>query len=213
MGREARCMAEFGGWMGEGKLLLETDELVFRGAARWSSPLKALAEVSAKDGWLEVQGAGSTARFDLGGLAEKWAHAIRNPRGLLDKLDVRPASRVAIVGVDDAEFIAKLRERAANVSEAAGPEAVEAGTDLVFYAAASPADLEALPLLRTRIAQNGGVWVISPKGRKEIADVVVIAAAKQAGLVDVKVARFSETLTALKLVIPRAERSVAADRR
>jgi len=34
----------------------------------------------------------------------------------------------------------------------------------------------------------------------------VIAAAKEAGLVDVKVVRFSDTHTALKLVIPVARR-------
>jgi hypothetical protein len=48
--------------------------------------------------------------------------------------------------------------------------------------------------------------VVSPKGRPEIGDVVVIAAAKRAGLVDNKVVRFSDTHTALRLVIPRARR-------
>ena len=37
----------------------------------------------------------------------------------------------------------------------------------------------------------------------------VITGGRDAGLVDVKVARFSETLTALKFVIPLAERSAA----
>jgi hypothetical protein len=40
-----------------------------------------------------------------------------------------------------------------------------------------------------------------------MADVVVMAAARDRGLVDVKVARFSETHTALKLVIPKADRT------
>ena len=56
------------------------------------------------------------------------------------------------------------------------------------------------------IKPNGGIWVVSPRGRKEIRDIHVIAAAKNAGLVDVKVCRFSETHTALKLVIPRDKR-------
>jgi len=47
---------------------------------------------------------------------------------------------------------------------------------------------------------------VSPKGDRSIRDIDVIAAAKEAGLVDVKVARWSDTHTAAKLVIPRALR-------
>jgi hypothetical protein len=47
------------------------------------------------------------------------------------------------------------------------------------------------------------VWV---KGRKELNENHVREAALDAGLVDVKVARFSETHSALKLVVPRARR-------
>ena len=53
---------------------------------------------------------------------------------------------------------------------------------------------------------DGGIWVVSPKGDPTIRDVDVMAAAKAAGLVDVKVARWSDTHTALKLVIPKALR-------
>ena len=209
MGREARCIAEFGGWMGEGKLLLETDELIFRGAARWRAPVKEIA-AAARNGWLEARHGDAVARFDLGDAAEKWAHAIANPRGLLDKLDVKGTSRVALVGVEDEEFVGKLRARAADVRVAGAAEDLGEGVvDLIFHRADAPDALDALSALRTRIEQNGAIWVISPKGRKEIADVVVMAAAKASGLVDVKVARFSDTHTALKLVIPRAQRAAA----
>jgi hypothetical protein len=50
------------------------------------------------------------------------------------------------------------------------------------------------------------VWAIYPKGRRELSEDTVRAAGRRAGLVDVKVVRFSETLGALKLVIPRARR-------
>lgn len=208
MGREARCMGEFGGWTGEGRLLLETDALIFRGAARWSAPLRELRDVSARDGWLEVLHGDAPARFDLGKAADRWAHAILNPRGLLDKLDVKATSRVWAIGLDDGEFIDQLRERAADVTvDAPSGEVDGAPFDLVLYRADSADALDALVRLRSRIAQNGGIWVISPRGRKDIADVVVMAAARDRGLVDVKVARFSETHTALKLVIPKSDRT------
>jgi len=52
----------------------------------------------------------------------------------------------------------------------------------------------------------GAIWVVRPKGTPAIKDVDVIAAGKAAGLVDVKVAAFSSTHTAEKLVIPVARR-------
>lgn len=201
MGREARCLGEFGSWAGEGKLLLETDELVFRGAARLAVPLKQL-QVEARDGWLEVEHPGGQARFDLGDAAAKWAHAIRNPRTRVEKLDVKPASRVAIDGVADHEFLEELRQRTPHVA------GLEAGgeLDLIFLAVDEPGRLRRLLALKDRIAQNGGIWVITPRGQPELAHEPVVAAGKAVGLIDSKSARFSATHTALKLVIPRSQR-------
>lgn len=47
---------------------------------------------------------------------------------------------------------------------------------------------------------------VRPKGTPAIADTDVIAAGRAAGLVDVKVVRFSATHTAEKLVIPVTKR-------
>ena len=51
------------------------------------------------------------------------------------------------------------------------------------------------------------IWVVSPKGRPDLRDVDIFAAAKAHGLVDNKVAAFSARLTANKLVIPVSQRS------
>jgi len=76
-------------------------------------------------------------------------------------------------------------------------------TDLVFLAADSTAELAGLANLRTRIKPAGAIWVVHTKGKgAAFKDVDVFAAAKQAGLVDVKVAAFSTTHTAEKLVVP-----------
>ena len=53
---------------------------------------------------------------------------------------------------------------------------------------------------------NGALWIIRPKGVKEITEAETMAAGKAAGLVDVKVVRFSDTHTAEKFVIPLASR-------
>jgi hypothetical protein len=124
---------------------------------------------------------------------------------LLDKLGVRPGMRVAIVGAVDPDgtFLAQLADRTSDVT-AGRPEA---DTDLVFLAADSHAELADLAALRRRIRPAGAIWVVSRKGRAAtIRDVEVIAAAKEAGLVDNKVVSFSPTHTSLRLVIPVALR-------
>lgn len=124
---------------------------------------------------------------------------------LLDKLGVRPGMRVALVGaVDpDGSFAAQLADRTPDVT--IGPPLSD--TDLVFLAADSATELSALSAVRARIRPNGAIWVVSRKGRAAtIRDVEVIAAAKASDLVDNKVASFSATHTALRLVIPVALR-------
>ena len=86
-------------------------------------------------------------------------------------------------------------------------EGEERDLDIVFYEADVVDDLVRLPALRSAIKPAGAVWVVSPKGKTaRIRDVDVMAAARDAGLVDNKVASFSDTHTALKLVIPVADR-------
>jgi hypothetical protein len=120
--------------------------------------------------------------------------------------------RVAIVGrVEDEDeepdpdgvFEARLAERTADVT--LGPPKPD--TDLVFLAADSTAELDALAVVRPRIRPNGAIWVVSRKGRAAtLRDIEVIAAAREHDLVDNKVVSFSSRRTALRLVIPVALR-------
>ena len=124
---------------------------------------------------------------------------------LIDKLGVRPGGRVAIVGpVDpDGSFRELLAERTDDVTDGAPlPD-----TDVVFLAADSPAELSRLPGLRERIRPNGAIWIISTKGRAAtLRYPEILEAAQASGLVDNKVASFSDTHTALRFVIPVALR-------
>jgi hypothetical protein len=204
MGQEAHCTVRLGDRVSAGKALLESDELLFRGDFRLSIPFRAVHDVEARDGQLRVSFPDGVATFDLGPRAEKWLRKIRSPRGLLDKLGVKPYSRVRILGVDDTNFREQLEQRAAHISDGRDPST---DADLVFLAADSADDLAALDSLRGCIKPNGAIWVVSPKGKQaRLKDVQVMAAAKEVGLVDVKVVSFSDTHTALKLVIPLASR-------
>ena len=57
-----------------------------------------------------------------------------------------------------------------------------------------------------RAVPTGAVRVVWPKGRPQMKEDHIRAVAPAADLVDVKVCAFSETLAALKLMIPRAKR-------
>lgn len=123
-------------------------------------------------------------------------------RPLIDKLGVKPMSRVSVLGIDDESFWEQLQARTPDVSRR-----LRNDSDVIFYAADSEAALKKLKSLQDHIRKDGAIWVVSLKGKRaKIRDVQVIAAAKAAGLVDNKVAAFSETHTALRLVIPVAMR-------
>ena len=130
---------------------------------------------------------------------------------LIDKLGVRPGGRVAIVGSVDSDgwFRELLAERTDDVTDG---EAL-ADTDLVFLAADSVPELSSLPDLRRRLRPNGAIWVISKKGRAAtLRYAELLEAAQASGLVDNKVASFSDTHTALRFVIPVALRPRTGER-
>ena len=210
MGREARVIAEIGAWLGEGKLLLETDELIFRGAKRHAVMLSDITRADVEDGWLTITASGFEARFDLGDYAEKWLHAIRNPRTRLDKFDIRSVSRVALVGIRDADFLAEVSAVAAQTTvldPVMLTEQLECEPfDLLVLGAAEPGDLGMLSPLRAAMKNSGAIWVIHPKGRADLSHDAVMTLARPLGLIDVKSARFDDTHAALKLMLPRKDR-------
>ena len=122
---------------------------------------------------------------------------------LLDKLGLRPGMRVALIDIDDPDIRPLIAERTTEVTEGwPRPE-----TDLVLLGADSVAALAPLEDLAGRIRPAGAIWVVSRKGKAAtLRDVEVMDAARAAGLVDNKVASFSATHTALRLVIPVARR-------
>ena len=201
MGEEARCIVRFRDARSEGKALLETDELIFRGDFRIAVPLRGITALDASDGELHVEFADGEATFELGPKAERWAERIRNPKSLLDKLGVKPQSSVAVVDLEDAEFRTLLEERVGGYATAPQPE-----SDLIFLGAESTGDLGRIEPLVQYLRPNGHIWVVAPKGRQDIREADVLEAGRAAGLKDTKVARFSGTHTAHRFTIPLESR-------
>ena len=112
---------------------------------------------------------------------------------------MKPGSRVATVGIADDAFVEDLRRAGATVTSRPGATPL----DMIFFAVNAERISTRFVSLQRSLAPDGALWSIRPKGRAEISESIVMAAGKAAGLVDVKVARFSDTHTAEKFVRPR----------
>ena len=189
MGKEAQVDARFGAVADHGRLQYEPPRLIFRGAERRVFEGEALKAARAEGAELIVDG----GRFALGQKqAASWAKAILNPPGRLDKLGVKAGQRVAVLNLDDPDFLAELSDRAP-------PAEPTGGLDILFYGADSSEDLARIASLTPLLAERGALWIVSFKGKHlRVKDTEVMAAAKTAGLVDSKVCAFSDTRTALR---------------
>jgi hypothetical protein len=202
VGAEVRATLKIGRQSYDGTALLETDELRFRGDTRMRIALRDVSAVSAKDGTLRVEHANGVASFVLGDAAESWAEKIRSPRTLADKLGVKRGMQVAVIDVEDRDILDDLAAKGAELVIGSVPQDVA----MVLVRIVRPSQLAALGAMTSRIARNGAIWVVHPRGDASVADTVIFAAARDAGLTYTKVVRFSERDTAEKLVIPRTAR-------
>jgi hypothetical protein len=185
MGQEIKCRVEFGKEKSEGKALLETSEVLFRGGFRLKIPFQSITAMEAAAGKLKIQFGEGSAVFHLGPAAEKWADKIRNPPSRLDKLGVKNGTKVHLINKHDDDFRRELSERGA-VLEKSKP-------DLVFLSVKNKDQLVELAYLTAT-----PVWVIYPKGIQAVTENDVIKAGRSVGFADIKVAAFSATHTALK---------------
>lgn len=201
MGLDTTCSATFNKQTSVGRVQLETDYVLFRGDFRVKLALAAITGATAKDGVLSLRSAEGTLALSLGPGAEKWAARIRSPKSRVDKLGVKPGARVTLVGLDDATFLDELKAAGADVSAR-----VRLGSDQIYVAIESARDLARFTTLLPSLASDGAMWAIRRKGVADASEAATMAAGKAAGLVDVKVVRFSDTHTAEKFVRPVASR-------
>jgi hypothetical protein len=205
VGNEAKCVVTFGKQKARGKALLETSEIVFRsedGAMRLKIAFGSIKSATASDGKLRLEGPDGTAIFELGANAAKWLEKILHPKTRIEKLGIKSNAAVSVVGTFEAEFLAELRAATKNVSN----EKVTADAEWIFFAADNAKDLSHVRKLAEQLKGATALWIVYPKGQKQITENDVIDAGRRVGLKDVKVVGFSATHTALKFVIPLDKR-------
>jgi hypothetical protein len=198
MGNEAKCIARFGKHQSEGKALLETSEILFRGDFRLRIPFSSIKSARVVDGELRVQAPEGLAVFELGATAAKWCDKILHPKSRIEKLGVKPAAKVSLLGDFEEGFLQELGEQ----TNAVTTNRLAADSEWIFLAADSQRELAQVSKLTKSLKGAAALWIVYPKGRKEITENDVLTAGRKAGLKDVKVVGFSATHTALKFVIP-----------
>jgi hypothetical protein len=203
MGNEANCVLKTGGKKVKGKALLETNEIIFRSELlRLKIPFPEMKSVKTVDGELHVHSGDGAVVFEIGPYADKWAYKILNPKSRMEKLGVKPGAKVTVIGKMDAEFEAELEKVAPDF--ACG--AIARDTEWIFLIADTPKGLAKAANIAKVMRGSVALWIVYPKGRKEITENDVLVAGRKAGWKDVKVVGFSPTHTALKFVVPLDKR-------
>jgi hypothetical protein len=214
VGNELKCRARFGKQSCEGKALLETNELIFRGDFRLKIPFAQMKSVKAMDGELRIEFAEAKKRaqpgmavplcvsFELGPQAEKWAHKILHPKTRIEKLGIKAGAKVSVIGELEKEFERELTK----VTQAVKREKVASDAEWIFLCAETPKALQQSAKIAKALKGATALWIVYPKGREDITETDVIATGRDAGLKDVKVVGFSPTHTALKFVVPLERR-------
>jgi hypothetical protein len=202
MGNELQCNVRFGMEVSEGKALLETSEVLFRGGFRLKIPFASIKSAKAVNGELRLHTADGLAVFEIGPAAEKWREKILHPKMRLEKIGLKPGAKVSLVGSFDADFLDELKPLASSVTK----DKVATGSETIFLAADSLKTLSAVTKIAKSLKGATALWIVYPKGQKNITENDVITAGRKAGLKDVKVVGFSDTHTALKFVLPLTKR-------
>lgn len=207
MGSEAVCSVELDGVKDHARVLLETDELIVRSPFRLKVPFAAITRVDADQDRLNIRWNSHNLSIVLGRDAKKWAEKIRNPKSLSDKLGIKAGQKISVSGKLEQKFIDELHERGADVGSR-----MRCDSDIIFAAIGRREELDRLAGIIACLAPDGALWIIRPKGSTAISEREVMDAARSLGLVDVKVARFSDTHTAEKFVIPVRDRDIRRNR-
>ena len=184
------------------KVCLETDELILRGEVRAKIARSAVRTATAKGEKVTVTFDGGTLILFLGDAAERSAaKVVEPPKSRLQKMGIGAGTEVTILSVAELAFAADVRAAGARISRR-----IRSSETLIVLGVEREADLARISTAAKSLAPDGALWVIHPKGVPGVKDTDVFGAGKRVGLVAVKVARFSATHTAEKLMIPRVGR-------
>jgi hypothetical protein len=203
MGNEMKCRVRFGKQESDGQVLLETSEIIFRGDFRLKIPFATIQTAKVVGDDLQVQTAEGLAIFQLGATtATKWSEKILHPKTTIEKLGIKPGTKVSLIGFEnqDEEFVKELESAKAMVTPT--NQAPPKDCDFIFFRIDTNKQLTQIAKIARGMRGAVALWIVYPKGQQHITEGNVLSAGRKAGLTDIKVVGFSPTHTALKFVIP-----------
>ncbi len=161
MGNELKCNVRFGNQESVGKVLLETNEILFRGDFRLKMPFPTIKSVKAANGELRVETSEGLAVFELREAAEKWRDKILYPKSRLEKLGVKPGAKVSLFGDFEAEFLREV----SGLTKSLIKSKVTSDSECIFFAADSREGLAALSKISKSMQGATALWIVYPKGK------------------------------------------------
>src|SRR5579863_626165 len=141
MGAEIKCRVIFGGQTSEGKALLETNEIIFRGDFRLKIALKEIKKLKASKDELRILFPKGEVIFVLGAHNAKWAQQILHPKSVIEKIGVRNGAKAVVLHVSDKDFLKKLGA-VATISDR-----VDRACEVIFFGAEAAEELKRVPTL------------------------------------------------------------------
>lgn len=209
MGQEIKTTLRWDGRIIEVTALLEGTELVLRGGATMTIPFGEMMSVESNGGFLDFKTTRGLMMLELGNKADAWREKIKNPRALIEKLGLDATKKVCVVGKMDPGLRSEIDGSGAKVARTARGK----DFDVVFFVPKNRKELEKMPSIKEMIVDDGGIWIVYPKGLQgddALTERAVLTSGRILGLTDNKVAKVDEELTAVRFVIPVAQRKKAA---
>jgi hypothetical protein len=196
MGLEATCICDWNGAKSETKALVETPELILRGAIQRRIPLAKIKHVRVDNGRLCFRYENEPVALELGAkLAAKWAATLlKPPPSLAKKLGIAAETTVWLIGKADDDALKSALTEAKKLSRRSG--------DLIVARVETTADLDrALAKCAEALAGSVPIWFVYRKGPGHaLNESLVRSTALAKGIVDTKVAAVSPALTGLRFI-------------
>ena len=205
MGSEIKTTLRWDGRILEVTAYLEGDHLRFSGGATMMIPFSEMMSVEAGGGFLDFKTSRGLMMLELKDKADTWKEKIKNPKALIEKLGLDATKKVCVSGKLDPGLRSEIDASGAKVAKTARGK----DFDVIFLAANAKKDLEKMPQLKEMIVDDGAIWIVYPKGQTgddALTERAVMTSGRILGLTDNKVAKVDDVLTAVRFVIPVAQR-------
>lgn len=190
MGRELQCNVKLGNQRGLATAHLDSTGIQLRGAIRGAWLPAQLSAIEVRNDNLVASVQEGLLSIALGSAeAEKWRHALLNPKSRAEKLGLKAKMHVFVIGTHD-EILAELSSAACLVTQKID------GATLVFLPVMDGKALKGFDKLPADAAQAHHVWVLREKGRDGVPERLIHEAAAAAGFKPTKTLRWSDALTA-----------------